>query len=110
MTPRFDKIIAGRPDWEARGFLHYPQIDKQIHCADGNTISVQASRTHYCSPRNNWGPYRSVEVGYPSTSPPDSWKEYFEGDWDTDDHTASVYAGVPVALVREFIEAHGGEE
>ena len=38
-----------------------------IKCADGFTMSVQASRGNYCSPRNDSGPYDSVEVGFPSS-------------------------------------------
>lgn len=37
-----------------------------IECADGFTMSVQASRSHYCTPRNDVGPYTAVEVGFPS--------------------------------------------
>jgi hypothetical protein len=32
---------------------------------NGGTISVQASKTHYCTPRNNEGPWSEFE-----TSPP----------------------------------------
>ena len=107
----FDQIVAGEGSYipmpsEYGKFKH---LAYGIVCADGESLSVQASRTHYCSPRTDSGPYGSVEVGFPSVSPPDTWAEYFDGDWETDDHTGSVYAWVPVALVREFIEAHGGE-
>ena len=70
---------------------------------------MQASRTCYCEPRNNWGPYVTVEVGYPSVDPPESWRDYIDGDWDTDDRTGTVYGYVPVGMVREFVELHGGE-
>lgn len=33
-----------------------------ITCADGTQFSVQASRFTYCSPRNDLGPWTSVEV------------------------------------------------
>ena len=42
------------------------QIRELIRCNDGFTMSVQASRGHFCSPRNDVGPYDGVEVGYPS--------------------------------------------
>jgi hypothetical protein len=39
---------------------------KRIYCKDGYNLSVQASATHYCSPREDFGPWYEVEVGYPS--------------------------------------------
>lgn len=80
-------------------------IRKTVQCMDGTTISVQASSSHYCTPRNNVGPYSHVEVGYPSVAPPDSWREYCE-NWDAPTNT--VYADVPKELVWEYITAHGG--
>lgn len=75
---------------------------KAITCRDGTSISVQASYFHRCTPRNNRGPWTHVEVGYPSATPPDSWKDYQEGD-------DGIYNYIPVELVREFIALHGGE-
>ena len=39
---------------------------KRILCADGFNMSVQASETSYCEPRNDRGPYKEVEIGFPS--------------------------------------------
>lgn len=72
-----------------------------IHCADGTTLSVQASRNHYCSPRNNEGPYTKVEVGYPTASPPEIWKQYGESD-------VPIYGWAPIELVYFYIASHGG--
>ena len=82
-------------------------VEKRIMCIDGTKISVQASRTHYCSPRDDNGPWYKVECGYPSVAPPDTWEEYAE-EWNTPTNT--VYGWVPVELVREFIKEHGGEK
>ena len=82
----------------------------RIVCADGGGLSVQASNTHYCSPRENIGPWHLVEVGFPSHEPPETWSEYFDGDWDNDDRTSSVYGYIPVGLVIEYINSHGGEK
>ena len=73
--------------------------------ADGTSLSVQAGEYSYSSPRDNNGPYASVEVGFPSTTPPETWKQYCE-DWDTPTNT--VYAYIPLSLVLIFIGAHGG--
>lgn len=84
-----------------------PNVVPKIICADGTTLSVQASRTHYCSPRNCYGPWDEVEVGYPSVAVPE-WAQY--KDQRANEDTNTVFAYVPVALVREFIAAHGGEK
>ena len=44
---------------------------KQVICADGFSMSVQASETHYCSPRETGAErYTAVEIGYPSDGEP----------------------------------------
>lgn len=75
-----------------------------IECADGTSLSVQASASHYCDPRDNDGPWDALEVGYPSAPPPASWDVHQDGAG------SSIYACVPVRLIQEFIAAHGGEK
>ena len=79
---------------------------RKIHCKDGTRLSVQASQYHYCTPRADEGPYTRVEVGFPSITPPDSWREYCDGHWS--EATNTVFAFIPVGLVEEFIASHGG--
>ena len=92
-----------------RGIL-YKEISDWIQYVDGATLSVQASRTHYCSPRDNFGPYSHVEVGFPSIAPPDTWEPYADCDHQdfVDNPTDQVYAYVPIHLVREYCDLHGG--
>ena len=71
-------------------------------------MSVQASRTHYSIPRGDYGPWQAIEVGFPSIAPPESWSEYFDGDWENDDRTNSVYGYIPIELVVDFINDNGG--
>ncbi len=97
----FQIIIEGKPQ-EIPDYSE-KQIAKRIICKDGLVLSVQASRTHYCTPRTNHGPYSHVEVGYPTVTPPKSWRRYADGDYPND-----VYACVPVELVATFIDSHGG--
>lgn len=80
---------------------------KPVYCVDGASLSVQASRYHYCAPKNNEGPYSLFEVGFPSVKPPESWRDLCEGDFNTQ-ACDTVYAYVPMALIVEFIELHGG--
>ena len=75
-----------------------------VKCADGFTMSVQASKGSYCSPRDDSGPYDSVEVGFPSSY--DFYlHEYAE---DPDKPTQTVYGWVPADTVMMCIDAHGG--
>lgn len=80
-------------------------VAKRVICEKGTSLSVQASRTHYCTPRDNHGPYSAVEVGFPSRKPPKAWKEYCE-DWEHPKDT--VYAYVPIEMVATWIDLRGG--
>ncbi len=70
----------------------------QITCADGSTMSVQASEAHYCTPRDNVGPYTNVEVWLCGVVP--EWSEYGDGE--------DPYAQLPIELVAEEIDRRGG--
>ena len=81
-------------------------IRPRIECKDGFTISVQGSTNHYCDPREDLfdADYSEVELGYPSE--PDDWiADYAEDD---EDLCHTVYGWVPIELVEELIEKHGG--
>ena len=67
-------------------------------------MSVQASEANYCTPRNNEGPWKSVEVGMPSHPEPLilEWAE------NEDDPTGTVYGWVPADVVLEVVDKHGG--
>ena len=72
-----------------------------VVCADGFTMSVQASENHYCSPRANGAEviYGRVEIGYPSEHEPE-FDEYVEKlEHATIDWTGSVYGWVPADIV-----------
>ena len=86
------KYHYGRPEWDV------------VHCADGFNMSVQASTYNYCTPKNNTGPWDSVEVGFPSAYE-FCLMPYAE---EPEQPTESVYGYVPNILVRSVIEAHGG--
>lgn len=80
------------------------EVRPKIVCGDGFRISVQASHTHYCTPRSDLGPYSAVELGYPSAEESDLVK------WAEDKYspTETVYGYVPVDVVVAVIEKHGG--
>ena len=78
---------------------------EKIICADGFEMSVQASETHYCTPRENHAErYEAVEVGYPMPVE-DLLMPYCE---DPDKPCETVYGYVPVATVSIILAKHGG--
>ena len=42
------------------------RLNARIQCKDGFGMSVQANEGAYCFPRSDFGPYKEVEVGFPS--------------------------------------------
>ena len=72
-------------------------IADYVECADGTTISVQASQFHCCTPRTDKGPYTHVEV-WQASAP--------VTEFDYDKGYPSAY--VPIEKVVEFIDNHGG--
>ena len=75
-----------------------------IECRDGFSMSVQAGNGHYCSPRDDVGPYTHVEVGFPSSY------DYYLHEYAEypDKPTDTVYGWVPADTIQLCIDAHGG--
>jgi len=99
-----NEYLAANNERYAGSASDHPRNRKAVVCADGLILSVQASSTHYCHPRDDFGPYDSVEVGYPSEAVPELMM-YAESPQTP---TATVYGYVPVELVDSVIAAHGG--
>lgn len=90
-------------DDDVRNDRSYP-LSKRITCKDGFSLSVQATYGAYCSPRTNVAVWDEVEVGFPSTKP-ELIMDFVE---DKEQPTETVYGYVPIGLVEELIELHGG--
>ena len=76
----------------------------RLFCNDGFSISVQASSFHYCKPRlDGIQDYESVELGFPSMED-ELINEYAEDE----PYTETVYGYVPIEIVEELINKHGG--
>ena len=76
----------------------------RLLCNDGFSISVQASKFHYCSPRLDGAQdYEKVELGYPSNE-----DELINDYAEDDNYTRTVYGYVPIEVVERLIEKHGG--
>ena len=85
----------------------FKEITPKLYCKDGFNMSVQASRIHYSSPKEDdpgEGGYESVEVGYPSKIEK-LLMPYIESP---EKPTDTVYPYVPVETVVKVIEKHGG--
>lgn len=81
------------------------QICPRVECADGFVMSVQASHTHYCKPRESeLDYYLQFEVGFPSEKE-DLLMDYVE---DEDNPTETVYGYVPFEVIDAVIKKHGG--
>ena len=76
----------------------------RIVCKDGFSFSVQGSKGHYCSPRENVKKYSLLEIGFPSRKEPliISYAEIPEMPTET------VYGYVPVSIIQEVIDNHKG--
>ncbi len=79
--------------------------NKEVVCADGFKMSVQAHDGAYCIPRTNGAEkYSQVEIGFPSQ------QEELIMPWceAPDEPTDTVYGYVPVDVVTNVIVKHGG--
>ena len=84
---------------------------KRILCADGHSISAQASSYHYCEPRDNsfenlWL-YDYVELGYPELPDGTAYEPA-----ELEEHrecNSSIYTYVPIRALAAFVQAHGGQ-
>lgn len=87
---------------------------KKIMCADGFAMSVQASSTHYCSPRvDDASRYSEVEVGFPTEK--EELLEKYAEDPSAEVNpkkgvVETVYGWVPSDVVLRVIDKHGGIE
>jgi len=87
----------------------YIQIRPRIICSDGFSVSIQASSSHYCIPRNNTGPYTHFELGFPSEIV-DEWIPYCEGHSESEDPREKVYPRVPIHLIVNELKLRGNVE
>ena len=79
--------------------------NERVVCADGFSMSVQASAYNYCQPRQpDAVRYETVEIGFPSAKE-NMIMLYAE---TPENPTDTVYAYVPVQVVTNVIVRHGG--
>lgn len=95
-------VKTGHPVSAGYSFVRMPAA--ALVCKDGFSVSVQASATHYCTPRDNVGPYTEFELGFPSEASA-LIQEYAE---DAENPTGTVYGHVPLKTVLALLASHGG--
>ena len=81
-------------------------LSKMMKMKDGFTMSVQASEGHYCSPRDDTGPWYRFEVGFPSNR--DNLLTPYVQRMAFSTLTKSIYPWVPLEVVEAVIKKHGG--
>ena len=84
-------------------YFHLPRV----YCKDGFSISIQICKSSYSGSENGIRTFgidwKLVEWGFPSQ--PIDGEKYMSEDTET---TTSVGGYVPVELMEELIEEHGG--
>ena len=82
-----------------------PWLRPGVVCNDGFSISVQASESHYCYPRESYlDEYNCVELGFPNKKD-ELIMSYAE---DPEKPTRTVYGYVPISIVQQLMDKHGG--
>ena len=80
-------------------------VRPRISCKYGFSVSVQGgTEFHYCTPRHHCNQYIEVELGFPSAT--DSLLEGYAED--PSDPIGTVYGYVPIVVVENLVEKHGG--
>lgn len=84
-----------------------PELFPMVYCKDGFHVSIQASPTHYCYPREmrDDGEYEELELGFPSERDKLIIPFIIEDDMEP---TNGTYGFVPINTVEELIQKHGG--
>lgn len=85
-------------------FIENGDVTYRLVCKDGFKISIGASVFHHCDPcKNKAWPYKSVQLNFPSEL------DDLIGDYAQDPkEMGNVYSYVPIDIVNELIEKHGG--
>lgn len=87
------------------GGYTFQRIREKAKCVSGLEISIQASDGHYCTPRVTDAPlYTHVEVGFP----PYRIAQLMAFAEDREKPTETVYGWVPIHIMNDIIDAHGG--
>ena len=99
-----NEYLKKNQEFDMCAFGKFPKAVKRAEFRDGFNISIQANEYAYCTPRKTsaW-PYERVELGFPSEI-----DELIEPFAESPGTTETVYGYVPIDIVNELAEKHGG--
>lgn len=83
------------------------RMTKTLTLKDGTTLSIQASHTHYCTPRKtirDYKAYTHFEIGFPSVM----IKSLMEFAEVPETPTDTVYGWVPKSVIDKIVKCAGG--
>lgn len=94
--------------WMQEAHNPITHLTRPLKLKDGTTLSIQASRSHYCSPRGNhpYHEYTTFEIGFPS-SYIKKLAPYGE-EQDDGESVNDIYVRVPSYVIEEIINDCGG--
>ena len=93
--------------WKTSFKPHNPRVT----LASGASLSIQASSSHYCLPREDEGPYTHYELGFlRGLEAPDlsMLEEYEEPSCLGDSSGSGIYPYVPMPILEKIIARHWG--
>lgn len=76
----------------------------RVWCRDGFNISIQGGEGSYSTPRKNVQEFMAMECGYPNRVE-ELILEFAE---DRANPTETVYGWVPIDIIQQVIDKHGG--
>lgn len=97
-----DAANAGMPEHKREMYSRYTQA-RRLRMASGLTVSIQASETHYCSPRLNLlcNQYTEFELGFPNRDMPEL-SQWLEG------YGCDIYPYTPIEAIELMVNNNGG--
>jgi hypothetical protein len=102
------------PSQEEEPVVKFKPLYGRVEFNNGGKVSIQASRSHYSTPRKDEGPYTHVEIGFPTreTRIPKLLIRFEEnsqnGQGEDFNPYESVYPYVPASVVKKLIQMNGG--
>jgi hypothetical protein len=112
-----EKYLMGRPVETITGENDFswsyisPVCIPRIFCKDGFNVSLQTGKSLYCTPREDNGPWFQVELGFPTSGDTrlTEYMDFYSSDEnEIPDPSNHVYGFVPLDIVLEVFEDHGG--
>ena len=90
------------PPDKCRHLACFKPVNPDITCADGFTLSVQASARHFCEPRTNSGPWSHFEVRC------DASETLLAPFAHEPTMSPGIFFDVPEGIIVQVMAQHGG--